>query len=207
MKRFIVIWLATMLACWAADAQVLRFGARVGLNTGAYTFDQVTIDRHTIAPTVDRSSGYQVGLLMRLSIPKFIFVQPELDLVLRDYSFALHRPSRVAEYKNIRTVRLELPVMVGFKIGAARFFGGPVWRLDAHQHYKGEGETPFDVRFNDNDIAGMVGAGIDLDGLFVEVRYMQYLKETTSEITLNSQTAELTVQNDNLFQISFGVMF
>lgn len=79
MKRFIVIWLATMLACWAADAQVLRFGARVGLNTGAFTFDQVTIDRHTIAPTVDRSSGYQVGLLMRLSIPKFIFVQPELD--------------------------------------------------------------------------------------------------------------------------------
>lgn len=207
MKRFILLWLATLLALVAAEAQVLRFGARVGLNTGAYTFDQITIDRHTIAPAIDRSGGYQVGLMMRLSVPKFVFVQPELDLVVRDYAFALHKPSRVAEHKNIRTLRLELPVMLGFKIGAARFFGGPVWRIDSHQYYKGEGPTPFEVRFNDNDIAGMAGASIDLDGLFVEVRYMQYLKEITSEITLSGQSADLVVQDDNLFQISFGVMF
>lgn len=207
MKRIIIICLAIMLSGWAAEARIIQFGARVGLNTGAYSFDKITIDKYTIAPAIDRNGGYQVGLIMRLSIPSFVYIQPELDLVMRDYSFALHSPSRVAEYKNLQTTRLELPIMMGIKIGAARFFGGPVWRLDSRQHYKGSGETPFRIRFNDNDIAAMAGVAIDLEGLFVEVRYMQYLKETASEITLNSYTRTLTVQNDNLFQISFGVMF
>ena len=207
MKRILLIWLATMLACWASDAQLLRFGARVGLNTGAYDFDEVRIGSYTIAPASDRSAGYQVGVLMRLSVPHFIYVQPELDLTLRDYCFALHRPSRAAEYKNLRTARIELPVMVGFKIGPARIFGGPLWRIDAHQFYKGDGEVPIEIRFNDNDIAGMAGAAFDIEGLFVEMRYVRYLKQTHSEVLLNDQTARLVVNNDNLLQISFGVMF
>ena len=41
MKRIVALGVGLLLALWAADAQLLKFGARVGLNTGVYDFEDV----------------------------------------------------------------------------------------------------------------------------------------------------------------------
>lgn len=207
MKRLIITGLALLLAHWAADAQVLKFGARVGLNTGVYDFEQVPIEGGSIVPVSDRCGGYQVGALMRFSIPHFIYIQPELDVLLRDLSFGIRQEGQPMEYKNIRVVRLEMPVMVGFNILAAHFFAGPVWHINTRQYNRGAGKTPFELRFDDNDVAAMVGAAIDFEGIFMEVRYMRYLRQTDVEMRIRSESEKVDISHDDMLQISFGVLF
>ena len=111
------------------------------------------------------------------------------------------------EYKNIRVVRLEMPVMVGFNIFAAHFFAGPVWHINTRQYNRGAGKTPFELRFDDNDVAAMVGAAIDFEGIFMEVRYMRYLRQTDVEMRIRSESEKVDISHDDMLQISFGVLF
>lgn len=207
MKRLILTGLGLLLALWVADAQVIKFGARLGLNTGVYDFEQVPIEGGYVVPVADRSGGYQAGILLRFSIPRFVYIQPELDLLLRDLSFGIRREGEPMEYKNLRVVRLELPVMVGFNIFSAHFFAGPVWHLSTKQQLRGAGTTPFELGFEDNDVAAMVGAAIDFDGIFMDVRYMRYLHQTEVDMRVAGDGTVVNVSNDDMLQISFGVLF
>lgn len=207
MKRIVALGVGLLLALWAADAQLLKFGARVGLNTGVYDFEDVHFADGEVVPAADRCGGYQVGALLRLTIPHFVYIQPELDVLLRDLSFGIRRPDKPMEYKNLRTMRVELPVMVGFNISAAHFFAGPVWHIATSQHQRGAGSTPLELRFDDNDVAAMVGAAIDFEGIFMEVRYMRYLRQTEVEMRMERHTAVVDVSHDDMLQISFGVLF
>lgn len=207
MKRLILMGCTLILALGVAEAQILKFGARAGLNTGVYNFDKTQFDGGYVVPAADRSGGYVVGIFTRLQIPHFIYFQPELDMLVRDVSLGIKLDDEPMEYKNIRTMRIELPVMVGFNIAAAHFFAGPVWRISTNQHYRGAGSTPFEIKFNDNDVAAMAGAAIDFEGVFMEVRYMRYLHKTEGKMKIAGQSTNVEVSNDDMLQISFGVVF
>lgn len=213
MKR--ILLLVALVGLWStthntkALAQPLRFGVRAGLNTGIYSFDDVKLPTGTIKSVADRSNGYQVGALMRISLPLFIYVQTEMDLVVRDYDFAIQSAgSSPTSYKSVRTTRLDVPLLVGFKVLGARFFCGPVWRIYSHQHNRqGSSHEPLEVVFDDNSLSAAIGAAIDFNRLFVEIRYQGYLKQTHSRVKLAGTKGELDVDHDQLLQLSFGVMF
>ena len=207
MKRFFTLLIGVMLTCWAANAQLLGVGARVGIGTGSYDFNTVAINGGTLEPAGDHSGGYQAALILRLSIPTFVFIQPELQLSQRDYSFGIKYPSKAKEFKNLRTYRLDLPLLVGFKFGAVRIFGGPVWRLGSRQQLQGSGTTPFEVTFNDNDIAAMGGASVDFGGIFLDLRYTGYLEKTSSTAKVAGEKRQIAVDHDGTVQINFGLMF
>lgn len=207
MKRIFTLLVGVMLTCWAANAQLLGVGARLGIGTGSYDFDTVAIDGGTLESASDRVGGYQAALILRLSIPTFIYIQPELQLSQRDYSFGIKYPSEPKEYKTLRTHRLDLPLLVGFKFGAVRIFGGPVWRLGSKQYLRGKGTTPFDVTFNDNDIAAVGGASVEFDGIFFDLRYTGYLDKTSSTMKVAGKSKQISVNHDATVQINFGLMF
>lgn len=206
MKRIVLLLVGTLLTVWAADAQLLGFGARVGIGTGSYEFDSVGIEGGTLEPAGDRVGGYQAALFMRLSIPAFIFIQPEVQLAKRDYIFGIKYPSTPKEYKTITTYRLDVPLLLGFKFGNLRLFGGPVWRIGARQYCKG-GTTPFDITFNNNDIAAVGGVGLEFDGVILELRYTSYLEQTSSEVKVASEYKSVKINHDSTVQINFGVLF
>lgn len=179
----------------------------MGIGTGSYDFDSVPIEGGTLEPAGDRVSGYQAALFLRLSIPTFIYLQPEIEVSQRDYIFGVKYPSEPKEFKAIRTYRLDVPVILGFKLGSVRLFGGPVWRIASKQYSKGGGPTPLGIRFNDNDIAAMGGLGVEFDGVFFELRYTSYLESTSSEIKVAAETKHVDVTHDGTVQINFGVFF
>ncbi len=206
MKRILLLLVGTLLTVWVADAQLLKFGARVGIGTGTYDFDSVSIDGGSLESVGDRVGGYQAALFMRLSIPTFIYIQPELQLSQRDYIFGIKYPSTSKEFKTVKTYRLDVPLLLGIKLGSLRLFGGPVWRIGARQYTQG-GSTPFEVSFNNNDIAAMGGIGVEFDGVILEVRYASYLEQTSSEVLVASERRELKIDHDGTVQINFGFLF
>lgn len=207
MKRIIFLLVGTLLVAWSASAQLLGFGARIGIGTGNYNFNSVAISGGTLEPAGNRVSGYQAALFMRLSIPKFIYIQPEVQLAQRDYVLGFKHPTQPKEFKTVRTHRVDIPVLVGIKLGSVRLFGGPVWRIDSQQQIEGGSTTPFDIIFNDNDIAAMGGVGIEFDGVVIEVRYSGYLKQTKAEMKVASERREVDITQDNTVQINFGLFF
>lgn len=207
MKR-ITLLMATLLALvGSANAQILGFGARVGIGTGSYHFNSVPITGGTLEPTSDRVSGYQAAIFMRLTIPRFIYIQPELQLSQRDYVMGIKYPAEPKKYKTVRTHRVDVPLLVGIKLGSVRLFGGPVWRIDSRQSIDGGGETTFNVVFNDNDIAAMGGLGVEFDGVLLELRYTSYLKQTSTEMIVAQERKEVDILKDHTIQINFGFFF
>ena len=207
MKRLVLLLVGTLLTCWVADAQLLRMGARIGIGTGSYEFDSVPIEGGSIEPVGDRVGGYQAAIFFRLSIPTFIFIQPELQFSQRDYAFGIKYPSKPQEFRNIRTYRMDIPLLLGFKLGSVRIFGGPVWRIGSHQYAYGDSNIPLEVAFNDNDIAAVGGAGVEFDGVFIELRYTGYLEKTTSQMRVAGERKEVAVNHDGTVQINFGILF
>ncbi len=207
MKRLYLLLAGVLLVAWAADAQLLGVGARVGIGTGSYEFDSIAIDGGTLEPAGDRVGGFQTAIFARLSIPTFIYIQPELQLSQRDYIFGIKYPSAAKEYKTVRTYRLDVPLLVGFKLGNLRVFGGPVWRIGSRQYVKGGGPTDFNIIFNNNDIAATGGVAVEFDGIAVELRYVGYLEKTGSEVKVASQRRDVEVNHDGTIQINFGMFF
>lgn len=206
MKRIVMLLVGTLMTIGVANAQLLGFGARIGIGTGTYDFDSVSIEGGSLESVGDRVGGYQAALFMRLSIPTFIYIQPELQLSHRDYVFGIKYPSLPKEFKTIKTYRLDVPLLLGVKLGSLRLFGGPVWRIGARQYVQGS-STPFDIEFNNNDIAATGGVGVEFDGIMLEVRYTSYLEQTSSEVVVASQHRTLKINHDGTVQINFGVLF
>lgn len=207
MKRLYLLIATWLLLVWSADAQILGFGARVGIGTGTYDFNSIPITGGTIEPTGERVSGYQAALFMRLSIPRFVYIQPEVQLSRRDYILGIKYPAEAKMYKTVCTHRVDIPLLVGIKLGSVRLFGGPVWRIDSRQRIEGGGDTAFDIIFNDNDIAAVGGLGVEFDGVFFEIRYSSYLKQTSSEMVVAREHKEVDILKDHTVQINFGLFF
>lgn len=207
MKRIVIMVVGLLLLTTrAADAQLLGFGVRLGIGTGSYEFDSLMIEGGTLEPAGDRVGGYQAALFMRLTVPSFFYIQPEVQLSERDYIFGIKYPTEPKEYKNIKTYRIDIPLLLGFKFGSVRLFGGPTWRIGSRQYTKG-GKTPFEVSFNDNDIAAVGGIGVEFEGVILEVRYTSYLEQTTSQVRVANEKQQLKVNHDGTVQINFGVFF
>ena len=207
MKRLVFLLVGSLFVTWATKAQPLSLGGRIGIATGSYQFDSIGIDGATLEPAGDRVGGYQAAIFLRLSIPTFIYIQPELQFSQRDYVFGIKSPSQPKEYKTLKCYRIELPILMGFKFGNVRLFGGPVWRLGSKQYSKGGGPTPLQVNFNDNDIAAMGGVGVEFDGVCLDLRYVGYLEQTTSEVRVAQQHKRVDVKHDGIVQINFGLFF
>lgn len=207
MKRITLLLTCFLLVPWVADAQLLGLGVRLGIGTGNYEFDSVPIEGGTLEPAGNRVSGYQAAVFLRLSIPTFIYLQPELQLSQRDYIFGIKYPKTTKEFKDIRTYRLDVPLLLGFKLGNVRLFGGPVWRIGSKQYSKGSGPTPLRVNFDDNSVAAMGGIGVEFDGIFFEVRYTGYMEQTTAQLKVAEQRKTVDVTHDSTVQINFGLFF
>lgn len=206
MKKLFFILSLCLLAAPLSRAQILKMGLRGGVNSGIYSFDTFVVDGKVITPVSDFDAGYQLGLVLRLSIPHFVYIQPELNFLSRDYTFGVAASGRLPNYKTVRTERLELPVAIGVKLAALRLFGGPVFRLGAHQCALGD-DNDLSVAFDDKEVAAMAGFAIDLRNVFVEARCMKYLNKTSSVFSLGHETATINPTTDEFWQFSIGFLF
>lgn len=182
---------------------MLRIGVRGGVNIADTRFDQVTLGDSRISRGKD-SPGYQVALVTRLTIPKFIQISPELQFVSHDYGYEI-RGDRYGDVR-ISSKRLELPVMIGFNISAFRLFGGPVFRL-GHWEKSNRPDLGFVVHYNDSDVALMAGAGFDIGKFFLDARYVAYPRATYNLMSVDGARRYVRMKRNWMWQFSAGFFF
>ncbi len=204
MKKFTTLLLAICLGSMAAIAQPLKIGIKGGMNLSSYSFDQLQFDNTYITPVKGNTTGYQLGLVMRLTIPKFIHIQPEINYIERGYRFHVNQGTR--QTLELVTERIEVPVTVGFNIAALRIFGGPVFRIASNTRLDKQNKN-FSVKFKESDVALQLGAGLDIRKFFLDVRYVTHPETTYENIYYKGSGQKVKVKNDEMWQFNIGFFF
>ncbi len=200
-----MIFAALLVWAGSASAQGPKIGVKGGINIASYTPTPVYLDDTYIAPVSSSGTGYQLGVTLRLTIPGFIFIQPDLLYVSRDYDYDITAAADTHR-ETIKTKRLEVPLMLGFNISSMRFFAGPVFRLSSSESNSVK-DSPFSVEYNDSDVAFQAGIGLDIRKFFLEARYTTYFNPTEHTYNYGASNAAVKVKSDEQWLFNAGFFF
>lgn len=130
MKKIAFITIAVLFLSVTANGQLLQFGVKGGINFSTLQMEDITIkdtDGNDLYDLVTGESvtGYQAGVMARVNVAMF-FVQPEL--YFNTTGGLVQQVVQGGENKqlNVKFNRVDIPLLVGLKLGPARINAGPV---------------------------------------------------------------------------------
>ncbi|MFH0757860.1 MAG: porin family protein [Bacteroidota bacterium] len=198
MRKLIIIVAAAFLLVPFADAQMFNIGLKAGLGLSNLKFDDLTgigsgSDVYQLA-TGDRVAAYHVGLQTRITIATF-FVQPELYFNDGGGTINTIAANGASELLNVDLKTVNLPLMLGVKLGPARINVGPVG-----SYVLKEESIPLEIGGVIEDYtlftSGMswgfqAGVGVDVSKISLDVRYEGSLSALGDSFTVGGQTFNL----------------
>lgn len=163
------IFLAVLFAGFnlAAFSQVLpsfQLGIKAGTNLSKLSTENTF--------SSDNRAGYYAGLWARIGAAG-IHLQPELYLSGKNTTLK----NSAGEENKVKFTSLDVPVLVGTKIGAAgigiRLNTGPVvsFILDDEQSFGDAAGNVFKGNFKGQNFGWQFGAGVDIKNLGIDLRY------------------------------------
>lgn len=215
MKKLVIIAIAALLALPAFSQ--LKFGIKAGASTTSVTMDdikQVTSTTGTITTTyaIEKlkglNYGFHAGVFGRVSISK-LFVQPELLFSTRtnEYKVTDVAAATVEDVKQSFS-KIDIPVMVGVKLGPARINAGPVGSFLINSPNELIDDPDFETIYGKMSFGYQAGVGVDLIGkLTFDLRYEGSLKKYQNQIENTAGTSFNLDDRPNAFLLSIGIMF
>jgi opacity protein-like surface antigen len=208
MKKSILIVLSVFLAL-PAFSQV-NFGLKAGASTTNVKMDDVKTltsgeTEYLVNAIKEANYGFHAGAFVRFSLLGF-YIQPEL-------LFA----SRTDEYKIVEGVeteivkqqfnQLDLPIMLGAKLGPVRLNAGPAARLLINSPKDLIDHPDFKAMYNNLTFGYQAGIGVDIvKKITLDLRYEGSLQKYQTKIDAGGEKVTLD-DRPNAFLLSVGIMF
>ncbi len=205
MKKIFLVLIAVALSS-GAFAQ-FSWGLKAGASSNNFSFNPADISAEsTMSAAEDASWGFHGGVFFRISAlgllvqPEVLFSQTTNDILITD---AVDDPGSITSQK---FSRLDIPLLLGIKLGPARIMAGPVGSVaigspkelwtDTEDLYKGM------------TFGGQAGVGVDiLKKLTLDVRYEFGLSNFGKEFTVGGETVKLEENKASAIVVSAGIMF
>jgi opacity protein-like surface antigen len=215
MKKIIVMVLVVLLSIPAFSQ--FKFGLKAGVSTTSLSMPTIkTITSGTSTYTVDALTnakyGFHGGAFVRLTFFN-IYVQPELLFSTRTNEYTVTnvttQASPVAYVAKQSFNKLDIPVMLGFKLGPLRLNAGPVGSLLINSPKSIITNPDYKNNYNKMTIGYQAGLGFDLLGrLTFDLRYEGSLKKYQNQIQNLAGTTKVNLDDrPNAFLFSVGVIF
>jgi hypothetical protein len=204
MKKLLVI-VSIMLISIPAFSQI-KFGIKAGAETSTVpTYDIATGDNN-IEALKDASWGFHGGVFLRLSLFG-IYLQPEAVFASNTFDYNVTTITGT-EVLSQTFSRLEIPVLVGFKLGPLRLNAGPSASLQIGSPEALIDDPNFTEMYKGATFGYQAGIGFDLlKKLTLDVRYGGNLSEKFGDsIAIGGQDFKLD-HRKNSFILSVGLMF
>lgn len=198
MKNAIVLCMALLLSS-SVFAQLVTVGPKVGISHSTITaegIDQVKAG--------DSSVGFHAGLFVRISALGF-YVQPEALFTSTNGQIKINDPSTstIDAAQDLTYNKLDIPVMVGFKIGDfIRLNAGPSFSLILNRESESITEE-VTSNYKNATVGYQLGVGLDLNRIVVDLRYENSLSALGTEVTFKGQTFDTDLRN-KLYTLSLG---
>jgi hypothetical protein len=178
MKKVIILALCCTFIQVATNAQSFKWGIKVGISTpDVKPGDLTPIQSSNLKVIVeDANYGYLGGLWARVKFGSFM-IQPEAVFNTNSVSFKtfsnplngrfLDSLSTNESFKN-----LDIPFMLGYKVGGIRFMAGPVGHINLGNSSSLKGKfSDFSEKFATLKLGYQAGIGLDFGGLGLDLRY------------------------------------
>lgn len=204
MKKLTIIVLALLLVS-SAFSQI-----NIGIKAGAST---TTVPTYNISGTDNIEAlknadwGFQAGVFLRLAI-KGIYLQPEVVFASNSYDYNVTIASASEILKTQSFNRLEIPVLLGLKLGPVRVNAGPSATVQIGSPKALIDDPDFADMYRGATFGYQAGVGMDLfKKLTLDARYGGSLSGKFGDaVTIGGQTFKLDSRQPS-FILSVGLMF
>jgi Outer membrane protein beta-barrel domain len=211
MKKLLITLIA-VLAAIPAFSQ-LKFGIKAGVSSTTITMDEIKqVTYGTTAYSIEKlegmNFGFHGGIFGRVTITK-LFVQPEILFSTRtnEYKVTDVLTSNAKDVKQSFN-KIDVPVMVGIKLGPARIDAGPVGSFLINSPADLIDNPNFETIYSKMSFGYQAGVGADLLGkLTIDLRYEGSLKKYQNQIQNAAGTSFNLDDRPNAFLLSIGIMF
>jgi opacity protein-like surface antigen len=211
MKKLIAIVFVILLSLPAFSQ--INFGLKAGVSTTSLSMPTTkTITSGTTSFTVSGIStanyGFHGGLFMRVTLFGF-YIQPELLFSTRTDSYTVTNvQTTLATVAKQNFNKLDIPVMLGFKLGPLRINAGPSGSLLINSPKDLISNHDFKNNYNRMTFGYQAGLGFDLlNFLTFDLRYEGSLKKYQNQIQNLVGTKYNLDDRPNAFSFSVGIMF
>lgn len=213
MKKILLMLVCGLMLQTAANAQLVRFGIKAGAGTSSVKADD-------IATAFDSSDGIdnlkakaegatfsvQFGLMSRINIPLApIIIQPELLFTSTGGKYTVQNVTQNLPEENFKETfsRVDIPVLLGYKIGPARLMIGPVASFVLSDGFSLGSINTAKSDFNTATWSGQIGLGVDLlNKLTLDLRYEGNLSKLGDSVNYGGKNFDF---NSRQSQVLFSV--
>lgn len=210
MKKLIVLFVCLTLI-GSTSAQLFRVGFRGGMGSSSIKMDDLNISSSSIGSSIDSllikagdaKVGLHFGVITRIKILS-LYVQPELLLTSANCELKVSDLLDGTEsIKDQKFTKLDIPIMIGWKLGPARIQAGPVANIIINSD-KALDSYDLEEEYKGATWGYQVGAGLDLWKLTFDVKYEGNFSKLGDSVKLGSESFNTDMRNK---QVIFSVGF
>lgn len=175
MKKSILIAAALFFLVQVSNAQLFNYGIKGGIGFSSLTINDVKgissgSDVYDLI-TGDGVTGYHLGLQSRVKIA-MIYLQPELYWNAGGGTIEQVIDGGVTEILEVKFNRLDIPLLVGGKIGPVRLNIGPVGSIVLSESNDGStADFDYELYKDAMNWGWQGGIGVDLWKISLDLRY------------------------------------
>ena len=178
MKKLLLILVASLFVIGTTNAQMFKLGLKGGVGFSKLAFDDITdIDDPEGAynlVTGESVTGYHIGLQSRIKIA-MIYIQPELywNAGGGTVEKIVDSNNALNETYDVKFNSIDIPVLVGVKLGPIRINAGPVGSILVSEDNGGLDKLSpdFETLASTMSFGFQAGLGIGLGKLSLDARY------------------------------------
>ena len=196
---------------WASGQVAARVGLRVGLTTSDVTTDEIrftSAGRDFGLALEDARYGYQGGLFLQVRAGDFI-VQPEVLFNAEGSDYRLRAFQGAEVVTTLREERyqyLDVPLLLGYKVGPLRLQAGPVGHAFLNSTSELEGLADYEAVFDNFTFGYQAGVGLDLWRVLVDFKYQGGVRDVGDHLRFGGQPVAFSERPGRLV-IGLGFAF
>ncbi len=210
MKKLLFILVASFFLLQSSQAQLFQWGIKAGLGLNSLKIADLTglEDGSDVYDLIsgDKVMGYHLGFQTRINIA-MIFIQPELYFNDGGAKIEEFKNDALQATYNVDFQRVDLPLLVGVKLGPARINLGPVGSYVVKESISGDVQNldPDYTFFSQSMTWGyQVGLGVDLSKISLDARYEGSLSSLGESVSVGGASYQLDARpNQWVFSLGF----
>jgi opacity protein-like surface antigen len=204
MKKLFVIVLVALIALPAFSQ--INFGIKAGVTSTTVPTYNISSGTSNIEALKNAAFGFHVGAFVRLAVAG-IYLMPEFVFTSTTYDYNVTTVTGTAA-QNQKFNKLEIPLLLGFKLGPFRINAGPAASVMINSPGALIDDPNFKDMYRNATFGYQAGVGFDLfKKLTFDARYGGSLaKKFGNAVTIGTQTFTLD-SREPTFMLSLGLMF
>ncbi len=193
MKQVCLVLIAVSLS-FASYGQFATLGPKIGLNRSTLTERDV----QAVAGG-EAAVGFHAGLFARFSVLGF-YIQPEAMFTSSGGEIVIDSDdvnANVDQIKSLRYNKIDVPVMLGFKIGPLlRLNAGPSFSFLLNSDVRdGNAQQEIEENYSNATVGFQAGIGVDISKINFDLRYENNLSVLGDEVSFGGQTFNTDLRN------------